>query len=81
MGPSSGKEQQCGGDPKLSRHRVVDTHTCVQRAHKGMGHGTGRSNRDHAMQRTHSSAGWFFHLGGLSWSEGAQIINKTGGCF
>jgi hypothetical protein len=25
------------------------------------------------MQRTHSSAGWFFHLGGLSWSEGATI--------
>jgi hypothetical protein len=46
MGPSSGKEQQCGGDPKLSRHRVVDTHTCVQRAHKGMGQRTGRSIRD-----------------------------------
>jgi hypothetical protein len=30
------------------------------------------------MQRTHSSAGWFFHLGGLSWSESAMIINKTG---
>jgi len=25
------------------------------------------------MQRTHSSAGWFFHLGGLSWSKGAPI--------
>jgi cobalamin biosynthesis protein CbiD len=29
------------------------------------------------MQRTHSSAGWFFHLKGLSWSKGATIINKT----
>jgi len=28
------------------------------------------------MQRSHSSAGWFFHLGGLSWSEGATIIRK-----
>jgi len=27
------------------------------------------------MHRTHSSAGWFFHLGGLSWSEGATIIS------
>ena len=35
----------------------------------------GRSIRDHAMQRTHSSAGWFFHLGGLSWSEGAFIAS------
>jgi len=33
---------------------------------------------NHAMQRTHSSAGWLFHLGGLSWSEGTIIINKTG---
>jgi len=46
MGPSSGKEQQCGSDAKLSRHRVVDTHTCVQRAHKGMSQRTGRSIRD-----------------------------------
>jgi len=48
MGPSSGKEQQCGSDAKLSRHRVVDTHThmCVQRAHKGMSQTTGRSIRD-----------------------------------
>jgi hypothetical protein len=30
------------------------------------------------MQITHSSAGWFFHLGGHSWSEGAKIVNKTG---
>jgi len=46
MGPSSGKDQQCGSDAKLSRHRVVDTHTCVQRAHKGMSQKTGRSIRD-----------------------------------
>jgi len=46
MGLSSGKDQQCGSDAKLSRHRVVDTHTCVQRAHKGMGQRTGRSIRD-----------------------------------
>ena len=46
MGPSSGKKQQCGSDAKLSRHRVVDTHTCVQRAHKGMSQRTGRSIRD-----------------------------------
>ena len=46
MGPSSGKEQQCGSDAELSRHRVVDTHTCVQRAHKGMSQRTGRSIRD-----------------------------------
>ena len=31
---------------KLSRLRVVDTHTCVQRANKGMGQRTGRSIRD-----------------------------------
>jgi len=43
------------------------------RERKGMSQRTGRSNRDHAMQRTHSSAGWFFHLGGLSWSEVATI--------
>jgi hypothetical protein len=29
---SSEKEQQCGSHAKLSRHRVVDTLTCVQRA-------------------------------------------------
>jgi len=46
MGPRSGKEQQCGSDAKLSRHRVVDTHTFVQRAHKGMSQRTGRSIRD-----------------------------------
>ena len=46
MGPSSGKERQCGSDAKLSRHRVVDAHTCVQRAHKGMSQRTGRSIRD-----------------------------------
>ena len=46
MVPSSGKEQQCGSDAKLSRPRVVDTHTCVQRAHKGMSQRTGRSIRD-----------------------------------
>ena len=46
MVPSSGKEQQCGSDAKLSRPRVVVTHTCVQRAHKGMSQRTGRSIRD-----------------------------------
>jgi len=46
MGPSSGKEQQCGSNAKLSRLRVVDTLTCVQRAHKGMSQRTGRSIRD-----------------------------------
>jgi len=28
-----------------------------------------------AMQ-THSSAGWFFRLGGLSWSEGEAMISR-----
>ena len=47
MVPSSRKEQQCGSDAKLSRQRVVDTHTCVKRAHnKGMSQRTGRSIRD-----------------------------------
>ena len=46
MGTSSGKEQQCGSHAKLSRLRVVDTHTCVQRAHKGISQRTGRSIRD-----------------------------------
>ena len=26
--------------------------------------------------KTHSSVGWFFHLGGLSWSEGATIFSR-----
>jgi hypothetical protein len=26
--------------------------------------------------QAHSSAGWFFHHGGLSWSEGAIIIEE-----
>jgi len=36
-----------------------------------------RTGKTIAMKRTHSSAGWFFHLEGLSWSEGALIVNKT----
>jgi hypothetical protein len=26
--------------------------------------------------QTHSSAGWFFHPGGLSWSKGESIISR-----
>ena len=44
--PDPEKEQQCGNHAKLSRLRVVDTRTCVHRAHKGMGQRTGRSIRD-----------------------------------
>ena len=74
MGPSFGKEQQCGIDAKLSRLRVVDTHTCVQRAHKGMSQRTGRSIRDQRCKElTPLLDGFSTHLGGLSWSEGATI--------
>jgi len=81
MGPSSGKEQQCGGDPKLSRHRVVDTHTCVQRAHKGMGQRTGRSIRDQRCKELTPLLDGFSTLEAFLGPKGAQIINKTRGCF
>jgi len=41
MGPSSGKEQQCGGDPKLSRLRVVDTHAKPYQTASGSGQHSG----------------------------------------
>jgi len=46
MGPSSGKEQQCGSHAKLSRLRVVDTYMHVCKERKGMSQRTGRSIRD-----------------------------------
>ena len=67
MGPSSEKEQQCDNHAKLSRQ----IHVCKER--KGMSQRTGRSIRDQRCKEL-TPAGWFFHLGGLSWSEGATII-------
>jgi len=44
--PAPGRSSSVAATQTLSRHRVVDTHTCVQRAHKGMSQRTGRSIRD-----------------------------------
>ena len=42
------------------------------RERKGKSQRTGRSIRDHSMLDVA-----FFHLGGLSWSEGKSITNKS----
>ena len=66
-GPRSGKEQQCGSQSKMSgisRH----TYVCAEGA-RAWARELVEALGTISLQ-THSSAGWFFHLGGLSWSEG-----------
>ena len=66
MGPSSGKEQQCGSHTKLSRHRYM----CAKSARawaRELVEALGTSDAKNSLL----SAQWFFHLGGLSWSGGA----------
>ena len=75
MGPSSGKDQQCGSHAKLSRHRVVDTHTCVQRAHKGMR--TVRSIRDQRYKEFTPLLDGFSTLEAFFGPKAQPLINKT----
>jgi len=80
MVPASGsflKEQQC--EPSKMSGTSRHTYMCAEST-RAWARELVEALGTTAMQ-THSSAGWFFHLGGLSWSEGMSFINKTHGGF
>ena len=65
-GPSFWKEQQCGSQSKM-RATSWHTYVCAESARawaREVVEALGTT-----VLQTHSSAGWFFHLGGLSWSD------------
>jgi len=73
-GPSSGKEQQCGSQSKMSG-TSWHAYVCAESA-RAWARELVEALGTTAMQ-SYSSAKWFFHLGGLSWSEGVSIIRRA----
>ena len=71
--PSSGKEQQCGSQSKMSgsrRHKCVCAKSARARARELV-----EALGTIAMQ-THSSAGWFFHLRPFLVPKANQLISR-----